>query len=215
MLNLVTHTPIEQGPFFEASVDSARCALQGALATHSIITVKAGEYYEARKAAWQSGGYVGLLDSDDTFPGSFSLRDFEVRLNGDGVVYGCEERIDARGKRVSDRSREATAERVMESPTGIHHFAAINTDCIEPDVFTAVEKARAMYCLDWVVRSYAALIHGATFVNVHSYNWRQHPGQVTSKESFEVSRAFGAAQSLVRGYYLQRCKQWRTPILQS
>lgn len=210
MLTLVTHTPADPCQFFEESIESARRALQGSYAVHSIITVKEGEYYEARKEAWNQGGYVGLLDSDDSFSGSFLVGDIETHLTGVGVVYGCEERIDSSGKRVSDRSREATAERIVESPTGIHHFAAINTDCIDKSVFKDIERVGAMYCIDWVVRSYAALLHGARFVNVHSYNWRQHPGQITNRASVEVARAYAAAQALIRGYYLQRCEQWRT-----
>lgn len=213
MLTVATHTPSEPGPFFDAAIESARHALKWSSAVHSIITVKPGEYYEARKAAWQSGGYVGLLDSDDYFPACFSLRDFEKHLTGAGVVYGREERVNSDGARISDRSREASAEDIAELPSGIHHFAAINTDCIEPSVFKAVESSGAMYCLDWVVRSYAALVHGATFVNVHSYNWRQHPGQVTHREAKEVARALAAASGIVRGFYRMRCNQWlkRTP----
>lgn len=207
-MRIVTHTPSERGRFYCEAIESAGRALTGSIASHEIIVVPPGEYYEARKAAWQSGGYVGLLDNDDTFPRGFLVRSFEPYLSGVGVVYGCEERIDDRGRRISDRSREATADDIAERATGIHHFALINTDCIEREVFDEVEREGAFLCIDWVVRSYAALIHGATFVDVHSYNWRQHSEQMTHHARGAMANSVSSALRVINGYYRRRCIQW-------
>jgi hypothetical protein len=155
---------------------------------------------------------VGLFDSDDTFPAGFRLRVVEPHLSGVGVVYGRESRTDDAGKRTSDWSPEASAESIVESATGIHHFAAINTDCVDPAVFADVEISGAMLCVDWVVRSYAALLHGARFLDVQSYCWRQHVGQVTHNARGEIASAYAAAGRLIQGYYQRRCAQWLKQI---
>lgn len=208
-MRVVTHTPSDRGRFYCEAMESAGRALAGSIASHDVIEVPGGECYEARKEVWSAGGYVGLLDYDDTFGAGFLVRTFEPYLNGVGVVYGCEERIDENGKRISDRSREATAESIAASATGIHHFAAINTDCIDRGLFVDVERAGAMLCIDWVVRSYAALLHGATFVNAHSYNWRKHRGQLTHNMRGAMATAYMGASTLVQGFYHMRCEQWR------
>lgn len=212
MLRIVTHTPSTRGRFYWEAIESAGPALAGSIASHDIIVVPAGEYYEARKEVWSSGGYVGLLDHDDTFPGGFLVRGFEPYLNGVGVVYGREARMDEKGQRISDWSGVASAESVAASATGIHHFALVNTDCIDPGLFGEVERAGAMLCLDWVVRSYAALLHGAHFVNARSYNWRQHCEQVTHNVRGEIATAHAAACRIVQGFYHRRCEQWHKPI---
>jgi hypothetical protein len=149
-------------------------------------------------ARWESAQWaeaIAFVDDDDMMVGNaLDLCRKALEQTGAGVAFTFEQRIDANGAPMSCDTRSRTTHDVAMHPRMLHHLAVVRRSCLHPVILEHAQ--RIGIGIDWLIRAYAALKHGAVQVPVIGYLWRQHD-QATSA-SAGWSAAYEAAMPELR-----------------
>lgn len=122
------------------------------------------------------GGYVAWVDDDDLVCNdALGLCAKALDESGAGIAFTFESGWFSDGSMLATDYREKSLRDVAMHPQAIHHLAMVNTACLDPVVLA--EAQRIGTGIDWLMRAYAALKHGAVQVPVIGYQWRQHDEQ--------------------------------------
>lgn len=160
-------------PWFDQCLASVR-----GRATHVVLLDQLG-YMDARLWSYSQGETVANLDHDDVLPpGGLEACEAALQATGAGVAFTWQRSIDGHGVVQRERTERVRPVDVMSTPDSIHHLSVLRTDLIPTTLLSEVRAAGLLH-VDWVVRAYLALVHGAVQVPMIGYEWRQHRGQMT------------------------------------
>lgn len=139
--------------------------------------------------------FVAWVDDDDRVCNdALRLCVQALRDTGAGVAFTFEARIDEHGNRLSTTSHERSLRDVAMHPRCLHHLAVIRRECLTPEVYAHAE--RLGIGIDWLMRAWCALRHGAVQVPVIGYEWRSHPGATSRSPGW--TEAYQAAIPALR-----------------
>lgn len=175
MTIVVTLMPCGQpvNPWF----DQCQASVRGR-ATHVVLLDQLG-YMDARLWSYSQGETMANLDHDDVLPpGGLEACEAALQATGAGVAFTWQRSIDGSGGTQKERTEPVRPRDVASTPDSIHHLSVLRTDLIPPQLLSEIKAARLLH-IDWVVRAYLALVHGAVQVPMIGYLWRQHRGQMT------------------------------------
>lgn len=124
--------------------------------------------------------YVAWVDDDDMVVGDALARCVEaLETTGVGLAFTREGRMNAEGVPGKPREvRQVTRRDIAMHPRSAHHLAVVRKSCLAPILLEQAEHIGTG--IDWLMRAYAGLIHGAVQVPMVGYLWRAHPGQESS-----------------------------------
>lgn len=160
-------------------------------------------------ARWETtmrhGGMVAWVDDDDEVANDgLRLCKEALERTGAGIAFTYEERMNVHGENIGGGipfgELPRTLRDVAMHPRMLHHLAVIRTDCLRPEVLEQAD--RIGIGIDWLMRAYVALKHGAVQVPVYGYRWRQHAQQESKTTTWDL--AYEAAMPALR----QITKSW-------
>lgn len=171
--------------------------------THQILQCGGEAFQETRWETTKSaGGYVAWVDDDDRVVGdALALCVRALDATGAGIAFTREVRIDVDGKPLPAAvGRPVSRMDVAMHPRALHHLAVVRADCLDPIVLQ--HALRIGIGIDWLMRAYAGLVHGAIHVPVVGYEWRQHQLQesVSGRWGNAYENAMPALRSVTRGW---------------
>lgn len=178
-LTVSTLTAGNRAHWLDECRESVRTGLpQGA--EHVVHTIPVGADFQLERwaATMAAGdGYVAWVDDDDLVtPDALRMCVQALDETGAGIAFTHEDRIDEFGAPVpSSPQRPISRRDVAMHPRQLHHLAVIRLQCLDPEVLRiAVEIGIG---IEWLMRAWCALKHGAIQVPLVGYHWRQHDTQ--------------------------------------
>ncbi len=143
------------------------------------IVAAGDDFQRARWDAYRSAEFVACVDHDDRLTGD-SLRWCLDALaeTGAGVAFTQEAQIAPDGNPLHVKHRRPRRIDVAMHPRPLHHLAVIRSSCIGDAVWDLAQEAGIG--IDWLVRAWVALKHGAVHVPHVGYEWRRHRGQASA-----------------------------------
>ncbi|MBT9097479.1 glycosyltransferase family 2 protein [Methylovulum psychrotolerans] len=176
-LAVVTHTCRAWGRDIRPCLESVKAALPDK-AQHVVIAL--GEdndaFIKARYEALALAEVVAFVDDDDTVePDALRLGLAALAQSGAGVAFTNEVKTFADGSEIRHHKAGCTYEMATDSQGIIHHLALIRTAAVSGLSFGLASR----YGVDseWVMKTEAALLHGAVHVPMFGYRWTQHAHQ--------------------------------------
>jgi hypothetical protein len=153
-----------------------------------VIVDGSGDFQRARWETYRSAELVACVDHDDLLVGD-SLRWCldALEQSGAGVAFTHEGQIDGEGQPLRVANRALSYRDVAMHPRPLHHLAVIRSACIAPEAWQLAQAFGVG--IDWVVRAWVALHHGAVQVPQLGYLWRRHAQQASSlwAQQFETA----------------------------
>ena len=135
--------------------------------------------------------YVAWVDDDDVVVGNALARCVEaLDKTGAGLAFTHEGRMDAAGmmRVAADTTPRAITRRdIAMHPRSAHHLAVVRRACLPPVLLDQCESIGTG--IDWMMRAYAGLVHGAVQVPSIGYLWRDHAGQESQTPEWNAQYA--------------------------
>lgn len=155
-------------------------------------------FFEARRWTYTLGGAVACLDWDDRLlPGAVDACMNAMDRHGVGVAFTWQRLIDADGRPLGERCSPVNRRHLAYKPDSIHHLACFRSELVPRDLLD-VAAACAPLCVDWIVKAYLALRHGAVQVPMVGYEWRQHATQASHVLDAEYGVQIPIARALIK-----------------
>lgn len=172
------------------------CASVRGQARHVVVLDQLG-YVGSRLLCYSQGETMANLDDDDiVMPGALQACERAMAATGAGVAFTWQAYIDHQGRTLRERREPVTRKLAATSPDSIHHLSVLRTDLL-PQVLLDEVAERRMHHVDWIVRAYLALVHGAVQVPLIGCAWRQHAGQITRNTDAVWFGEVDAARKLI------------------
>ena len=155
------------------------------------------------KARWDSlkiGGWMCWVDDDDYIQNDAIAR-CKKAIEATGA--GCAFTNESIGDDLVNRQPRFWSE-VTCTPSAIHHLCVFNSALVDPAVWDHFIEAGAG--LEWLIKGYVALKHGAVHVPVDGYRWTQHPKQHSKTTEWKTSypKAYKALERRLNEYAVGR-----------
>ncbi len=172
------------------------------------VTVCMGDFQRTRWGTTFNAPaeYVAWVDDDDlVLDGALARCVDALEVSGAGLAFTDEGRMDAAGAViVPTESRKLTRRDLAMHPRTAHHLCVVRRSCLAPVLLEHAQ--RVGIGIDWLMRAYAGLVHGAVHVPVVGYLWRGHPGQESKTTAWDRKylEAMPALRALTR--------QWMGPL---
>lgn len=193
----MTLTRFDRPQWLEECKQSVQSALPED-ARHIVMRHERGSNFQFKRWAHTyhaDADFVAWVDDDDRVCNdALRLCVQALQETGAGVAFTHEARIDEHGAEISRTTHPRTYRDVAMHPRCLHHLAVMRRECLDPVVFDQAE--RIGIGIDWLMRAWCALKHGAVQVPVIGYEWRRH-SEATSRTP-EWAAAYEAAMPLLR-----------------
>lgn len=156
------------------------------------------DFYEDRKANYKTRGLIGMVDSDDLIrPEAVSACIEAMKQSGAGVAFTYQREFYEDGSEAVSNVR-INARDVCARANSVHHFCLINSSLVPPYLFDLIDALGAGITVDWIVKAYVALRHGAVQVPIIGYDWRQHEHQHSRRMSKQHVIETAKARGLIK-----------------
>lgn len=173
MIAIITHTR-QHAPWLKGCVDSVRANMPAGGLHHVIVDT--GDMAQMRWDACQLDEFVAFVDDDDLVVNDAIAKCIDaLQRTGAGVAFTDQLYIDVAGNPLAIDDRPIRYRDVMMTPQAIHHLAVMRRSALDPLVLEMANEIG--WGIDWLLKSYAALRHGAVHVPIVGYHWRQHRDQ--------------------------------------
>lgn len=157
---------------------------------HAVVFCEPSDFQRMRWNATVTAGteFVAWVDDDDRVCNdALRLCVQALQETGAGVAFTHEARIDEHGEVTGTFGRPCLLRDVALHPRVLHHLAVIRRECLAPEVLEHAE--RIGIGIDWLMRAWCALKHGAVQVPVVGYEWRNHPGATSQSAQWAADYA--------------------------
>ena len=199
MLTIITHTRGTRAPWFDECVASVKKFLpDNAVHQIEVLGELSNEDYLLKR--WDSipdSGYFCFVDDDDVIVNdSLRLCVEALESTGAGCAFTAQSIINHDGSVVnppsgssvkSDGSLYIQPVRYFEStvhPQVIHHLCVMRRDAIDTKLCKEMTNRYGVGG-EWIMKSSAALIHGAIQVPIVGYYWRHHNNNQSRNPEFK------------------------------
>lgn len=158
---------------------------------HTVVFCEPGEFQRMRWSTTvaTNAEFVAWVDDDDRVCGdALRLCVQALKETPAGVAFTHEARIDPQGDRLSVCTHPRTLRDVAMHPRCLHHLTVIRRQCLSPEVWEHAERIGVG--IDWLIRAWCALKHGAVQVPIVGYEWRCHPeamSQTYERTAYEAA----------------------------
>lgn len=161
--------------------------------------VPCSELYAGRRATYTGRALVGCVDYDDRIsPDAIQRCREAMYATGAGVAFTWQRLIDPEGAPLGEETAPISPRDVCSRPNSIHHFALMQSALLPEHLFDVIEAIGAQMSVDWIVRAYLALRHGAVQVPMLGYDWRQHENQTSRVEDKAYGPSVRNARALIK-----------------
>ena len=157
------------------------------------------------KARWDSlrlANYIAWVDDDDYIMNdSLRLCKQAIEEHDVGIAFTNESLYEGAVHRAPRFYSD-----VATTPSAIHHLCLLKTSLIPESVWRDYEQIGMG--LEWLIKGYLALKHGAIHVPIDGYHWTQHADQHSkSKEKWidPYNKVFSQLQKTLVSYAGDRC----------
>jgi hypothetical protein len=186
-ITVVTHTAGNRPESLARCVESVDKQL--ALGDRHLVIQCNANFNETRWDSLKVGGWMCWVDDDDYVQNDAIAKcKTALELTGAGCAFTNESISDSQVCRDPRFWSEVT-----RSSGAIHHLCVFNTALVNPAVWDHFVEAGAG--LEWLIKGYVALKHGAVHVQVDGYRWTQHPDQ--HSKSADWKRDYLKAQPIL------------------
>jgi hypothetical protein len=154
------------------------CASVRGQARHVVLLDQLG-YVGSRLWCYSQGETMANVDDDDiVMPGALQACEEALVATGAGIAFTWQRYVGPDGSILRERREPVTRRMAASTPDSIHHLSVLRTDLLPRALLDEIAE-RGLLHVDWIVRAYLALVHGAVQVPMIGYAWRQHSGQIT------------------------------------
>lgn len=206
-LAIITLTSGDRTTYLADCLNSVRAGMPGG-STHQVTVCRGGDFQRTRWGTTFNAPaeYVAWVDDDDLVTRDALSRCIKALDDtGAGLAFTDEGRIDSIGKEFGNiKARKVTSRDLAMHPRTAHHLAVVRRSCLAPVV---LEKAQSIGIgIDWLMRAYAGLVHGAVHVPMVGYLWRDHAGQESKTQAWD--RKYLEAMPALR----ELTRRWMGPL---
>ena len=158
-----------------------------------------GDYQQIRWESMRLGEFVAIVDDDDRLVGdSLNWCVEAIAKTGAGIAFTYEGQIDETGAALPARNRRITLFDAASHPRMLHHLTVIRTDCLDPVCFELAQHFGVG--IDWIMKAWCALKHGAVQVEAVGYEWRRHDLGLSHTEADKYEAAMPHIRKHLRSW---------------
>lgn len=165
-----------------------------------LLMLRPRDFVDARWAclAHARAQYVGFVDDDDYLIGDpVALCAQALDETGAGLAFTTDVTVDEHARPLAASRVGAKYEEAAENPYVLRQFTLVRRELICPSIRDAA-RPYGPHLLDWAIRSFIALRHGAVQIPQAGYARRCHPGGMSRRGFGEAwAAALPLRQSLL------------------
>ena len=196
MVRLVTLIPDGQTGTHHTWLDECVRSTAGQ-GEHVVREAREG-FFEARRWTYTLGGVVACVDWDDRLVAGAAEACVNPKdRHNAAVAFTLQRLIGEAGEPLGERRGTVNPRHLAYKPDSIHHLTCFRSELVPLDLMSVV-AACAPLCVDWVVKAYLALHHGAVQVPMVGYEWRQHAAQASRTRDAEYGLQIPIARALIK-----------------
>jgi glycosyltransferase involved in cell wall biosynthesis len=194
-MTVVTHTCPKWGRDISRCVNSVNAALP-ANAKHVVLEIgdDPADFIEQRYRALSFDDVIVFVDDDDYISqDSLSLCLDALEESGAGIAFTSEIIVHPGGIETHRHRDNIQYDLISQSPIVIHHMTAIRSSAVSDRSINLARKHAVG--TEWIMKSEAALFHGAIHVPTLGYYWCHHDNQY--HKSYEINIKYIEKRELI------------------